>query len=268
MKVIVTEEQIKRIIREEAAAQEITDQLSNETNPNTILNTLATAIKSGGLSPLTLPFILKNLLTQNPQGEQQRQGILQRLLGLYNNNGQENTENMENRQKGITATDVSNNALSQICRWETSHDFGYKMPPKHLQGYYHRGEAKKTYGYGLKTHPNGKWMEDIKQIWTQPELEAIFREKIEKEAEWVLNWANKNGVKLGQGQLDAMVSAVYNYGRSGFLKTGVPTMIAQNPDNPSIPEKWSHLSDARAKKYPGLVSRRTEEANWYKSDIA
>lgn len=99
MKVIVTEEQIKRIIREEAAAQEITKELSNETNPNTILNILATAIKSGGLSPLTLPFILKNLLTQNPQGEQQRRGILQRLRNLFANNNQQDTENMEGKQQ-------------------------------------------------------------------------------------------------------------------------------------------------------------------------
>ena len=99
MKIILTEEQVKRIISEEVAAQEITNQLSDETNPNTILNTLATAIKSGGLSPLTLPFILKNLLTQNPQGEQQRQGILQRLRNLFGNNNQQDTENMEDKQQ-------------------------------------------------------------------------------------------------------------------------------------------------------------------------
>ena len=110
-------------------------------------------------------------------------------------------------------------------------------------------------------------MQDIKSVWTQPELEKLFKDKIEAEKVWVLDWARKNSVTLGQGQLDAMVSAVYNYGRTGFLKTGVPAMIAQNPDNPEIPEKWAHLSDARAKKFPGLVTRRAEEASWYQNDI-
>ena len=142
------------------------------------------------------------------------------------------------------------------------------MQPKDLKGYYVKGENIKTYGYGLRVHPNGKYMQDIKAVWTQPELEKLFKEKIEKEKAWVLNWANKNNVTLGQGQLDAMVSAVYNYGRTGFLKTGVPALIAQNPNNPAIPEKWAHLSDARAKKFPGLATRRAEEANWYQTDIS
>ena len=52
------------------------------------------------------------------------------------------------------------------------------------------------------------------------------------------------------------------------MKTGVPALIAQNPNNPAIPEKWAHLSDARAKKFPGLATRRAEEANWYQTDIS
>jgi GH24 family phage-related lysozyme (muramidase) len=164
------------------------------------------------------------------------------------------------------ATAISDTALSQICKWETLRDFGYKMGTKDLNGYYVKGENKKTYGYGLRTHPNGNFMQDVKPSWTQAELERLFEEKINKEVQWVLKWANKHGVTLGQGQLDAMVSAVYNYGRTGFLKTGIPAMIAQNPNDPRIPQVWATASDHR-KNMGGLHTRRREEAAWYQSDM-
>lgn len=167
------------------------------------------------------------------------------------------------------ATAISDNALSQICRWETSRDFGYKMSPKDLNGYYgHDNKSgKKTYGYGLLYHPNGKsFMEDIKPVWTQRELEQLFKQKVSNEVQYVLKWANSHGIKLGQGQLDAMVSAVYNFGRQGFINKGIPNMIAQNPNDPRIPEVWAHLSDKQVKR-PGLKKRRETEAGWYQSDI-
>jgi GH24 family phage-related lysozyme (muramidase) len=140
------------------------------------------------------------------------------------------------------------------------------MRPKDLQGYYLKGETRKTYGYGLRSHPNGQYMEKVKPVYTQSELEQLFKQKIANETNWVLKWANENNVTLGQGQLDAFVSAVYNFGRAGFLRTGIPAMIAENPDNPDIAEKWSKLSDSKANIFPKLVDRRHEEAQWYDSD--
>ena len=40
-------------------------------------------------------------------------------------------------------------------------------------------------------------------------------------------------------------------------------MIAKNPNDPAIKNIWAHLSDAQAKKYPGIIKRRQAEANWY-----
>jgi GH24 family phage-related lysozyme (muramidase) len=172
-------------------------------------------------------------------------------------------------QQKEPASMISDNALSQICKWETAHEFGYQMAPKDLYGYYGRDNrsGKKTYGYGLLYHPNGKqFMQDVKQVWTQPELEELFKQKILNEVQYVLNWAQKNGITLGQGQLDAMVSAVYNFGRQGFINRGIPRLIAQDPDNPQIPQLWAHLSDSQVRR-PGLKKRREVEANWYQSDI-
>ena len=257
MKVILTEEQLKRVVSEEIATNQAM------VNPRMVYAWIMRQLSMGNIST--------EEAIQYPEKFSGRiREVLKNAIGRFLNKNKQVTDQMQaDAEKAKTpATDISKNAISQICKWETRKDFGYTMQPKDLQGYYVRGENVKTYGYGLRTHPNGQYMQNIKPVWTQPELEQLFKQKIANETNWVINWANKNGVTLGQGQLDAMVSAVYNYGRTGFLKTGMPALIAQNPDNPAIPEKWAHLSDARAAKYPGLVSRRAEEANWYQMDLA
>lgn len=270
MKVILTESQLNQLIQEEVNEANLLRSLLGLNSPDKIVSKLVLALLLGTITFTALPKIVGQLAQTNPAVENVDQNrLIDRIKSIFisaKNKEAQVTDQMQADAKQ-QATDISQNAISQICKWETRKDFGYTMQAKDLQGYYVKGENVKTYGYGLRTHPNGKYMQDVKAVWTQPELEKLFKDKIEKEKAWVLNWASKNGITLGQGQLDAMVSAVYNYGRTGFLKTGIPALIAQNPDNPEIPEKWAHLSDARAKKFPGLVTRRAEEANWYQTDI-
>jgi len=274
MKVILTESQLNQLIQEEVNEANFLQSLLDTKSPDKLASKIVLGLLLGTINFTALPTIVSQVAENNPAVENVDQnGFLNRIKTMWRNAANKEaqiTDQMkaDAQQQAGPATEVSKDAISQICKWETRKDFGYQMQPKDLQGYYVKGENIKTYGYGLRVHPNGKYMQDIKAVWTQPELEKLFKEKIEKEKAWVLNWANKNNVTLGQGQLDAMVSAVYNYGRTGFLKTGVPALIAQNPNNPAIPEKWAHLSDARAKKFPGLATRRAEEANWYQTDIS
>lgn len=274
MKVILTESQLNELIQEEVNEANFLQSLLDTKSPDKLASKIVLGLLLGTINFTALPTIVSQVAENNPAVENVDQnGFLNRIKTMWRNAANKEaqiTDQMkaDAQQQAGPATEVSKDAISQICKWETRKDFGYQMQPKDLKGYYVKGENIKTYGYGLRVHPNGKYMQDIKAVWTQPELEKLFKEKIEKEKAWVLNWANKNNVTLGQGQLDAMVSAVYNYGRTGFLKTGVPALIAQNPNNPAIPEKWAHLSDARAKKYPGLATRRAEEANWYQTDIS
>lgn len=274
MKVILTESQLKQLIQEEVNEANFLQSLLDTKSPDKLASKIVLGLLLGTINFTALPTIVSQVAENNPAVENVDQnGFLNRIKTMWRNAANKEaqiTDQMkaDAQQQAGPATEVSKDAISQICKWETKKDFGYQMQPKDLQGYYVKGENIKTYGYGLRVHPNGKYMQDIKAVWTQPELEKLFKEKIEKEKAWVLNWANKNNVTLGQGQLDAMVSAVYNYGRTGFLKTGMPALIAQNPNNPAIPEKWAHLSDARAKKFPGLATRRAEEANWYQTDIS
>lgn len=274
MKVILTESQLNQLIQEEVNEANFLQSLLDTKSPDKLASKIVLGLLLGTINFTALPTIVSQVAENNPAVENVDQnGFLNRIKTMWRNAANKEaqiTDQMkaDAQQQAGPATEVSKDAISQICKWETRKDFGYQMQPKDLQGYYVKGENIKTYGYGLRVHPNGKYMQDIKAVWTQPELEKLFKEKIEKEKAWVLNWANKNNVTLGQGQLDAMVSAVYNYGRTGFLKTGMPALIAQNPNNPAIPEKWAHLSDARAKKFPGLATRRAEEANWYQTDIS
>ena len=255
MKVILTEEQLKQVVCEEIATNQ------SVVNPRVVYSRLMKALSLGNISG-------EEALRYPDNFNGKLRDALKNLVNKFIGNG--NMEQQNDSQEGYRrkdATNVSDAALSEICKWETRHDFGYPMAQKDLNGYYVKGENKKTYGYGLRTHPNGSFMEDVKPVWTQRELEQLFKQKINNETQWVLNWANKNGVKLNQGQLDAMVSAVYNYGRTGFLRTGIPAMIAQNQNDPKIPETWATASDHRT-NMPGLHQRRRAEASWYQNGIA
>lgn len=171
----------------------------------------------------------------------------------------------------LTTTGLSEFMLNKICYFETSHNFGYTMTNKDLNGYY-GGESgakgRKTYGYGLLFHPNGNYMQDIKNSWTQTELETIYLSTVKIFTDSVNSWARKNGVYFNQNQVDAVTCACYNFGVNGFFSTSVGRMIKRNANDPNIKNAWSHLSDSQARKHPGLPKRREFEANWYFGQVA
>lgn len=172
-------------------------------------------------------------------------------------------------QTQTTSTSSSNIGISDgminfICQYETGHKFGYTMTAKDLNGYdLHDAGGHKTYGYGLLYHPiTQKFMDTIKKTWTQKELEGLFLEHAKLTSNKIDNWAKTNKVTLNQNQKDAIASACYNFG-FGFLNKNICKLIAANPNNPTIRNTWSHLSDVQGKKYPGLIKRRQAEAKWY-----
>ena len=161
-------------------------------------------------------------------------------------------------------TGLSPGMLSFICLQETGHRFGYTMTTRDLNGY-DLGDAggHKTYGYGLLYHPvSKKYMDTIKPIWAQQELESLFKIHAKLTSNRIDSWAQRNNISLNQNQKDAIASACYNFG-FGFLNKNVCQMIIKNPNNPAIRNIWAHLSDIQGKRYPGLIKRRQAEANWY-----
>ena len=159
---------------------------------------------------------------------------------------------------------ISDGMINFICKYETGKQFGYKMPAKDLNGYDLKdANGHKTFGYGLLYHPTTqKFMDTIKKTWTQKELEQLYLEHARLISKNIDSWAATNKVKLNQNQKDAMASACYNFGL-GFLQKQICKTIAANPNNPEIRDSWSHLSDKQGKKYPGLITRRKAEAQWY-----
>lgn len=158
---------------------------------------------------------------------------------------------------------LSNGMINFICQYETGKKFGYTMTAKDLNGYdLHDAGGHKTYGYGLLVHPNGKYMDTIKKVWTQKELEGLFLEHAKLTSNKIDKWATANKVKLNQNQKDAIASGCYNFGM-GFLNKQICKLIIANPNNPAIRNTWAHLSDVQGKKYPGLIKRRQAEARWY-----
>lgn len=159
---------------------------------------------------------------------------------------------------------ISAGMINFICQYETGKKFGYTMTAKDLNGYdLHDAGGHKTYGYGLLMHPTlNKYMDTVKKVWTQKELEQLFLQHAKQASTKIDNWATQNKCKLNQNQKDAIASACYNFG-FGFLQKQICKIIAANPNNPAIRNTWSHLSDVQGKKYPGLIKRRQAEARWY-----
>jgi len=159
---------------------------------------------------------------------------------------------------------ISAGMINFICQYETGHKFGYTMTIKDLNGYdLHDAGGHKTYGYGLLYHPiTQKFMDTIKKVWAQKELEQLFLQHAKQASNKIDTWAKTNKVTLNQNQKDAIASACYNFG-FGFLQKQICKIIAANPNNPTIRNTWSHLSDVQGKKYPGLIKRRQAEARWY-----
>lgn len=167
-------------------------------------------------------------------------------------------------QPGTTPNAIDRNGLNFIAFEETSHNYPYKMSRKDLVGYVNPHDSAsvrghKTYGYGLLCHPNGKFMDSIKPVWTQQELEQIFVQSCNAKAARVLKWAQQNGINLGQNQLTAIVSGMYNYGDTGFLNKPVCALIAKNPNDPKVLQAWRAL--------PSNNKRRQREANLYATDM-
>lgn len=160
------------------------------------------------------------------------------------------------------ASGVSQKMFNAICHFETGHNYGYTMTAKDLNGY-GNDQGHKTYGYGLLTHPNGKYMDTIKPRWTQRELEGLYVTHVQQFSGKVRSWASSHGLSLSQNQIDAITCATFNFG-PGFLtkpKYKVCQLIASHAPLQYVWSTWSTLSDNRS--LSGLKKRRRWEANWY-----
>jgi len=119
-------------------------------------------------------------------------------------------------------------------------------------------------GYGTTRYPDGR-----KVQMTDPPV------TIEKAIQYLLNdvAASEDHIlkvvtkQLNENQLSALTSFVYNCGIGNFDRSTLLKRINSNPDNPNIREqflKWKYANvNGKPTIMPGLVRRRTVEANLY-----
>lgn len=143
---------------------------------------------------------------------------------------------------------TSENGLALIKRYEGLRLEAYRCPAGVL-----------TIGYG---HTKGVKTGD--KI-TQAKADELLREDV-GEVEKVLNQQIiLTGVKLRQGQFDALVSFAYNLGIGNLLRSTLWRIIRQNPEDNDIPAQFRRWVNAGGKKLPGLVARREAEIKLYQS---
>ena len=107
-----------------------------------------------------------------------------------------------------------------------------------------------TIGYG---HTKNVRMGDrISQYWAK----EMLREDIE-EAEWLVK---ELGVAKTEGQLDALVSFVFNLGIGRLKKSTLLKVICEGGSKRQITQEFKRWVYADGKVLPGLVKRREWEA--------
>ncbi len=145
--------------------------------------------------------------------------------------------------------ELSEKIKKMIKGWEGCRLTAYRCPAGVLTiGYGHTGSDVTA---GMKI--------------TQSEADRLFNQDVKRFADKVA--PQFAGVTLNNNQFDALVSLSYNI---GSLSVKAPTLLRKvkaNPNDPTIREEFLKHVNARVngvlKPLPGLVKRRTAEANHY-----
>lgn len=145
--------------------------------------------------------------------------------------------------------ELSQKIKQLIKNWEGCRLTAYRCPAGVL-----------TIGYG-HTGPD---VTPGKRI-TQAEADSLFEADIRKFAAKVAPLFA--GVSLNNNQFDALVSLSYNIGSLSAMAPTLLRKVKANPNDPSIRAEFLKHVNARVngvlKPLPGLVKRRTAEANHY-----
>lgn len=144
---------------------------------------------------------------------------------------------------------LTNEIRAKMMQWEGCRLKAYRCPAGVL-----------TIGYG-HTGPDVKPGMEI----TAPQAVALFNADVDKFARSVETALV--GVPLKQKQFDAVVSLAYNIGLGALKKSTLYRKVKANPDDPTIRAEFMKHVNARVngvlKPLPGLVKRRTAEADHY-----
>jgi len=110
-----------------------------------------------------------------------------------------------------------------------------------------------TIGYGhTKTAREGMEID-------QAQAEVLLKQDISG-AERIVSWYVG---RVSQNQFDALVSFVFNVGSGKFKGSTLLKKVKADPNDPTIADEFKRWVRGGGKVLPGLVKRRTKEAELY-----
>ncbi len=137
----------------------------------------------------------------------------------------------------------------KIKEWEGCKLTAYRCPAGVLTiGYGHTGSDVTPGKKITQAQADGLFESDIRQFAMQ--VERQFR-----------------GVQLSACQFDALVSLAYNIGIGALVNSSLYKRVKADPSDPAIRMEFAKYVNAGGRVLPGLVKRRTFEANHYFGQI-
>lgn len=146
--------------------------------------------------------------------------------------------------KGASSGKVSNNMLNALKNWEGLRTSAYQC-----------AAGVWTIGYG---HTKG--VSPGQQI-SEARAEAYLKQDLASFENEVTQYANEAGVKLSQGQYDALVSLAFNCGGGVVKSSGILQML-KSGNIDAAASKMKEYCHGGGRVLQGLVNRRAQEAQW------
>lgn len=117
-----------------------------------------------------------------------------------------------------------------------------------------------TIGYGNTFYPGGADVKLTDKPITQSQAESLFLFQLDRFEKGVDNLVRTS---IDEYQKAALVSLAYNIGLEALNRSTLLRKVNTDPNDLSIAKEFLRWVYADGKKSPGLVSRRTAEANLY-----
>lgn len=132
-----------------------------------------------------------------------------------------------------------------------------------LKAYMPTPNDKPTIGYGMTFYPDGKPVKMGDTI-TKEKAEDMFFDHLQK---FGLKVNNLIKTVLKQHQFDAILALAYNIGIGAFGTSTLLKLVNKNPLDLGIQKQFLAWVKQKGTTLPGLVKRRTQEADIYLKGI-
>lgn len=117
-----------------------------------------------------------------------------------------------------------------------------------------------TIGYGTTFYPDGRRVKFGDPDITEEQATEILKQNLHFFERFVDSSTRDD---ITQGMFDALVSFTYNLGVGSLRKSLLLRKVNSDPKNSTIRKEFMKWSYAGGQQLPGLVKRRTDEADLY-----